>query len=80
MSITQHDIDSFHQFASQQLPLCGTGADLEELLKRWQQRREEEETVASIQRGIADVEAGRVATLAEVDDGIRAKLGFPARP
>jgi predicted transcriptional regulator len=39
----------------------------------------QQEDVAAIQAGIDDMQAGRVATLEEVDARIRAKLGIPPR-
>jgi predicted transcriptional regulator len=79
MSISQSDIDSFHAFAMQQLPTCGPGQQLEDLARKWQLQREQEETLASIRRGVADAEAGRVQSLSAVDERIRTELGLPAR-
>ena len=79
MTISQNDIDSFHNFASEQLSNGGHDKSMEDLLKRWYAHREEVETLASIQRGVDDAETGRVHSLDEVDTKIRSKLGFPAR-
>jgi predicted transcriptional regulator len=78
MSISQSDIDNFHSFATQELPHCGPGQQLEDLARKWQLQREQEETIASIRRGVADAEAGRVHSLADVDERIRTELGLPA--
>jgi predicted transcriptional regulator len=79
MSISQNDIDSFHSFAMQELPNCSPGQQLEDLARKWQLQREQEETLASIRRGIADADAGRVQPLSKVDERIRTELGLPAR-
>jgi predicted transcriptional regulator len=76
MSISQSDIDSFHLFASRELPNCAPGQMLEDLARKWQLQREQEETLASIRRGIEDAEAGRVRSIAEVDERISAELGM----
>jgi hypothetical protein len=52
---------------------------LEDLLQAWRERDEESETLASIRRGVADAECGRVSDLAEVDAKIRGELGFSSR-
>jgi hypothetical protein len=79
MSLSQSDIDRFHQFASQELTQLGPDQDLEEIVKRWQTQREQAEALASIRRGVEDAEAGRFQDIGTVDKGIREKLGFPAR-
>jgi hypothetical protein len=79
MSISQSDIDSFHSYAMQELSNCGPGQLLEDLARKWQLQREQEETLASIRRGVADAEAGRVQSVAAVDERIRTELGLPTR-
>jgi predicted transcriptional regulator len=79
MPISQYDIDSFHSFATGELTNDNRNQSMEDLVERWRSQREEKETLASIQRGIEDADAGRVNSLDEVDANIRQKLGFPAR-
>ena len=79
MPISQYDIDSFHSFATGELTKDNRNQSMEDLVERWRSQREEKETLASIQRGIEDADAGRVNSLDEVDANIRQKLGFPAR-
>jgi len=79
MAISLQDIDSFHDFAAEQLANGGQEESLENLLSRWRSQQEEAETLASVQRGIEDADAGRVQSLQEVDATIRSKLGFPAK-
>jgi len=79
MAVSLHDIDSFHDFAAEQLASGGQEESLENLLVRWRAQQEEADTLASVQRGVEDAEAGRVRSLQEVDATIRSKLGFPAK-
>jgi hypothetical protein len=78
MAANQHELDSFHNFASQALPAAGD-ASLEDLLAVWRSEQERKEAVASIRRGVADADAGRTRSLSEVDADIRAKLGLSPR-
>jgi hypothetical protein len=79
MTLTQGDLDSFHHFATELLSRSGSQLSLEELLNQWNDRRDEADTIASIRRGVADAQAGRVQSLADVDARIRKAVGFPAR-
>jgi hypothetical protein len=79
MPISQYDIDSFHNFATRELTNGDCKQSMEDLMERWRSKREEKETLASIQRGVEDADAGRVKSLDEVDANIRQKLGFPVR-
>ena len=79
MTATQENIDSFHRFATERLKNGSQDLSMDELYRQWRAAREEAETVASIQRGLDDAEAGRVRSLDEVDADIRQELGFPAR-
>ena len=84
MIINQSDLDSFHQFASRAIAQGGQGLSFEDLVAQWYEQqghaqRERAETIASVQRGVDDAEAGRLREAAEVDATIRAELGFPAR-
>jgi hypothetical protein len=77
--ITQSDLDSFHQFATNALSAGACDLSLQALLDQWHKRHDAEDTIASIKRGVADAEAGRAKRLVEVDAKIRNELGFPAR-
>ncbi len=79
MPISQYEIDSFHSFATGVLTNGDRNQSMEDLVERWRSQREEMETLASIQRGVEDADAGRVNSLDEVDANIRQKLGFPVR-
>jgi predicted transcriptional regulator len=78
MSISQADIDSFHQFATLELARQGSGLSLESLVDQWREQQEHE-TLDSIRRGVDDAAAGRLRSLAEVDAQIRSQLGFTPR-
>ena len=51
----------------------------EETHRRAMKAFEKQEVLSAIQEGLADVEAGRVHTVEEVDAHIRENLGFPPR-
>jgi len=69
MAISLQNIDSFHDFAAEQLANGGQEESLENLLSRWRAQQGEAETLASVQLGIEDADAGRVHSLQEVDGG-----------
>jgi hypothetical protein len=79
MTLNQSDLDSFHNFATNVLAHANHDFSLEELVTKWREECELAATVQSIQRGVADVEAGRIHDLADVDARIRKELGFPGR-
>jgi predicted transcriptional regulator len=73
--VTTQDFQSFADFA---LPLISSGkADsIAQLVQQWEVEREQLETLQSIERGIADVEAGRVTPANEVFAQVRQELGL----
>ncbi|HEY3393636.1 MAG TPA: hypothetical protein VGK58_13070, partial [Lacipirellulaceae bacterium] len=75
----QSDLDNFHVFATNESARAGRQVRLEELVSQWRARQIDGESVDSIRRGVADAEAGRTQSLANVDAKIRTELGFPAR-
>jgi predicted transcriptional regulator len=77
--MNQSDLDDFHHFASQELAHPSRALSLEDLVRQWNAQREQAETIASVRRGVADAEAGRVRDAGDVDAAIRAELGFPPR-
>jgi hypothetical protein len=79
MAITQNDLDDFHNFASQELAQTRPVLSLEDLVREWNAQREQAETIASVRRGVADAEEGRLRDASEVDTAIRGELGFPPR-
>ena len=77
MSVTQDDLHSFNQFAVEKLK-SGNAGSLEELIQQWRLVREGEEVNAAIQRGIADVDAGRTRPLDEFWDEFSKKHNISA--
>lgn len=75
VAITKDDLRDFNRFADMKLA-NGGASSLVELAGEWEaQRREMEETVAAIWRSHADIEAGRVTTVAEAFQEVRKQLG-----
>lgn len=79
MSITQTDLDSFHDFATQFLAQSKRELSFEQLVNVWQTERDQSATIEAIRRGVDDAAAGRMSDLAEVDARIRESLNFPQR-
>jgi predicted transcriptional regulator len=77
MAVTQDDLQSFNEFASEKLK-NGDAGSLEELVQQWRVDREREEVNAAIQRGIADVDAGRTRPLEEFWDEFSQKHNISA--
>jgi hypothetical protein len=67
-------LESFHRFIGQQLESdAAIGMSPEQALAQW---REQQETIAAIQEGLVDVEAGRTKSLDEFDRGFRERHGI----
>lgn len=79
MGFTKQELDSFHRFACTRASNGSTEMTLEDCLHQWRQQCDREETMASIQRSLDDIAAGRVQTLEEVDEEIRREFGFKPR-
>jgi hypothetical protein len=62
---SQTELQSFHEFVGRQFSNGGSNLSPEQVLLLW---RERQETIAAIQRGFDDLEAGRVKPLREVLD------------
>ncbi len=73
MAITEEEITRFTRFLTENRTNADNVLDLAEA---WAARQHGAEDLASIKRGIADMEAGRSRPLDEVDKDIRDKLGF----
>ena len=78
MPLTLNELENFHRFAAGKLENGGVPS-LEECLRQWRETQFDEETIASIRRGLAQADAGLCRPLEEVDADIRAQLGFPVR-
>ena len=75
MTVLQ-ELDEFTRFAESKLCDSEAGLSLEKCLKLWRRQIEEDETVASIQRSLADYEAGRVKSAKEAFEDVRRQLGI----
>jgi hypothetical protein len=73
MAVTQADLEAFQRFAAERL--AGEGAEsLRDLLHEWESVRERRETIDSVKRGLADIEAGRTHAAKDLLDELRAGL------
>lgn len=74
MSISFDDLQDFHRFAGERVRI-GSVQSLVELAGQWElQRREMESTVADIRESHADIEAGRVESVADAFAEARQQL------
>ena len=78
MPVTEMELKSFTEFVSELMEGDNT-LSLEECVHRWRAEQEREELLNDIRLSIADIEAGRVWTLEEVDAEIRLRRGWPAK-
>jgi hypothetical protein len=62
------DVESFYRYLGDHLGLGESQVTPEELLSAWRERREQEETVAAVEEGMRDAEAGRMRPLRELLD------------
>jgi hypothetical protein len=76
MSSVREDLDSFLQFAAEQMAAGESAASLDELFMRWQDRREREEINQAIRHGLADVNDGRYEPADRAMETIREEFGF----
>lgn len=61
----QSELHSFHEFLTQKLQSQNADLTPEQAVAQW---RERQETIASVQRGLDDLDAGRVNSADEVLD------------
>ena len=67
---TNSDLESFHLFIGEQLQAGGAPRSPEQILAQW---RDRVETIASVQRGLDDVDAGRTRPAHEVLEELRSE-------
>ncbi len=79
MAISAEQLEDFHRFASEKVKNGETELTIEELLRLWRMESDRLESVNAIKRGIAEVEAGRVHTLEDVDAEIRRRFDQTVR-
>jgi hypothetical protein len=79
MAVTQEQIESFHQFATCRAKNGGADLTMDELYDLWRAENlppeELAESLASLERGLADVAAGRVRPAQDVIDELRTGAG-----
>ncbi|MGD9635083.1 MAG: hypothetical protein AB7G28_08025 [Pirellulales bacterium] len=74
MSISLDDLRDFQRFADERVRI-GAVTSLVELAGLWEaERREMEATIADIRKSHADIEAGRVASVADAFAEVRQQL------
>ena len=75
MGATLQELSSFHQFAMDQIRNGGADHSLEELLDRWRTAHPDDlemsERLASLERGLDDIRAGRVQPAPKVIEELR---------
>lgn len=79
MPITQSELQRFRQFVVEKTNDGGGDLTPGDCLRPWRSEQETAESIAAIQRGIDDAEAGRMRSLDQVDADIRNELGFSPR-
>ncbi|MCA9027344.1 MAG: hypothetical protein KDA86_19195 [Planctomycetaceae bacterium] len=78
MSLTRADLDDFHEFALGLIEEDGS-CSLGDCVRRWEDHKVYEASVAAIREGLADSAAGRSQTVEEAFADIRRELGLPER-
>ncbi len=77
MATTREELESFHEFAARRLKDSSSEPSLDDLLTEWADSRDRAVINDAIQRGLADVEAGRHEPADQVMEKIRQEFGFP---
>ena len=77
MQVTLEELESFSQFASQQLHQ-EAAPSLEECVRQWRAERELQATVSTIEQSLDDIAQGRVKPVDHAFDDVRRRLGRPA--
>ena len=62
------DVESFYQYLGDHLNVGETQKSPEDILKAWREQREHDDTVAAVEEGMRDAEAGRMRPLRELLD------------
>ena len=77
MTITQDQLDSFHEFASEKLGDGGSALTWPELFDLWRIENptadQQAEIYAALDESLEDIQAGRTQPVAEAMDELRAK-------
>ena len=77
MTITQDQLDSFHEFASEKLSSGGSALTWPELFDLWRIENptadQQAEIYAALDESLEDIQAGRTQPVAKAMDELRAK-------
>jgi len=76
MAVTTAELEDFHRFSTEQLAKVDRDLSWDELMIRWESRKNRESVNAAIREGIADIEAGRYEPLDEALKSIRDEFGI----
>ncbi len=71
MTVTQAQLDDFHQFASEYIQNCDNDLTIDDLLIEWDSVRNRSEINSAIREGLTDINAGRTRPAADVVEDIR---------
>ncbi len=77
MLATRELVDSFHQYAVEQLRNGGAALTVDELYEHWRAQMQREQTFREIHVGIDQIERGEGLTIDEAEKQIRQQLGLP---
>ncbi len=79
MIATRELIDSFHQYAIEQIQAGEAPLSVDQLYDRWRTQQEHDETIRSIRTGLEQMRRGEGMTLDEADRQIREHVGLLPR-
>lgn len=77
MTVTQHELDSFHRFATDRLRKSEEELTIDDLVIEWDSMRNREQINAAIREGLADIDAGRTRPADQVTEELRRKHNLP---
>ena len=77
MTVTQHELDSFHRFATDRLRKSEEKLTIDDLVIEWDSMRNREQINAAIREGLADIDAGRTRPADQVTEELRRKHNIP---
>jgi len=75
MSLSIQEYEAFDQFARNRIAIHPPKS-LDELIETWNEIKETEATIRSVNKGLEDVKAGRVKPAEQAMRDIRARLGW----
>ncbi len=76
MTVTQQELDDFHQFASQRIRNSSAEISFDDVVIEWESLRDRDSINAAICKGLADVNAGHHRPAEEVMEELRQKYGI----